>query len=123
SRRNYVRKTFTWDQETQYLVAAPKMEDGQKRIVVTEDMIADIVEHVHENNGPCWMGLHRGISKSYYGIFRSGIIYLLRQWQICAYNQSKRPKNSHPVPAGFQSVNDEFIDFLHHDDSLFGSST
>ncbi|KUL81567.1 hypothetical protein ZTR_09940 [Talaromyces verruculosus] len=113
SRRNYVRKTFTWEEATQLLVAVPKAEGGEKRIVVTEDMIADIVEFVHENNGHAgWDYTWRDVSRSYYGILRSDVIHLLKQCEICAHNPSKRPKDLKDEPTDVQSADSEFIDFL-----------
>jgi hypothetical protein len=72
SRRNYVQKTFTWDEKTQTLLAASKAGGGKDRMVVTEDMIADIVESVHNNNGHTgWDTTWKDVSASYYGIPRT----------------------------------------------------
>jgi hypothetical protein len=93
SRRHYVQKTFTWD-ETSYILLAIAKKDGDKnREVVTEDMIPDIVELVHESNGHAgWDATWKDISSSYYGILRADVIFLLKRCQICAENPRKRPK-------------------------------
>ncbi|EED17210.1 hypothetical protein TSTA_022640 [Talaromyces stipitatus ATCC 10500] len=122
SRRNYVRKTFTWEEATQLLVACPKTEGGEKRVVVTEDMIADIVEYVHENNGHAgWDYTWRDISRSYYGILRSDVIRLLKQCEICAHNPSKRPKDAKTAPTDIQSVDTDFVDFSKNEPPFHGS--
>ncbi|KAJ5154426.1 uncharacterized protein N7500_009865 [Penicillium coprophilum] len=95
SRRNYVRKTFVWDMDSQKLLAKPKSSEACYRVVVFEDKIADTVESVHESNGHAgWDGTWKSISSSYYGILRSDVIYLLKQCQICAHDPSKRPKRT-----------------------------
>jgi len=43
SRRNYVWKTFAWDEKTQSLLAVVKRDGEMLRAVVTEDLIADVV--------------------------------------------------------------------------------
>lgn len=95
SRRNYVRKTFTWDENTQKLLAIAKKDEDNDRAVVTEDMIADVVGFVHENNGHAgWDATWKDVSSSYYGILRSDVIFLLKQCETCAKNTRKRPKGS-----------------------------
>jgi hypothetical protein len=95
SRRNYVRKTFTWDTDSQNLLAKPKSGEGGHRVVVFEDRIAATVEWVHESNGHAgWDNTWKSISMSYYGILQSDVIYLLKQCQICAHDPSKRPKRT-----------------------------
>lgn len=95
SRRNYVRKNFAWEEENRCLIAVPKKGEEKKRIVVTEDMIFDTVQYVHQNNGHAgWDYTWRDISTSYYGILRSDVIYLLKQCRLCALNPTKRPKSS-----------------------------
>lgn len=95
SRRNYVWKTFAWDEKTQNLSAAAKSGEGQDRTVVTKDMIADVVEFVHKGNEHAgWDATWKDVSTSYYGILRSDVIFLLKRCQICALNPSKRPKEA-----------------------------
>ena len=66
SRRNYVRKTFSWDAETQHLVAAAKKDGDRPRVVITTDMIADTVERVHKNNGHAgWDATWKDVSNSF----------------------------------------------------------
>ncbi|KAH7016434.1 uncharacterized protein B0I36DRAFT_46156 [Microdochium trichocladiopsis] len=48
-RRNYVWKTFTWDQDGQMLAAVSK-GGGKKRTVIIEDCIIEVVELVHTSN-------------------------------------------------------------------------
>jgi len=95
SRRNYVRKTFAWNEETQTLLAVAKKDEDKNRIVVTEDKIVDIVELVHNTNDHGgWDATWKGVSTSYYGILRSDVIFLLKQCQHCRENPLKRPKGS-----------------------------
>ena len=52
NRRKYVQKTFTWDEISHILWANARKGDPEgKRLVITEDRIADVVESVHETNG------------------------------------------------------------------------
>jgi hypothetical protein len=51
SRRNYVQKTFAWDENTQSLLAVGKNSEDKGRIVVTHDLIVDVVESTHVQNG------------------------------------------------------------------------
>jgi hypothetical protein len=95
SRRNYVQKAFTWDESTRSLLAAGKTSEGKRRMVVTENMIVEVVQSAHEqNNHLGWDATWRDVSTSYYGILRSDVIFLLKQCQICAQDPSKRPKGS-----------------------------
>lgn len=124
SRRNYVRRTFIWDQERQLLAAIPKTESGQNRLVITEDLIADKVERVHESNGHAgWDYTWKDVSNSYHGILRSDVIHLLKQCQTCAHNPSKRPKRSDVVPTDPHAIDEEFIDFVNYSDLLSDDST
>lgn len=113
SRRNYILKTFAWDEKTQSLFAAAKTDAAKDRIVVTENTIADVVEFVHENNKHGgWDATWRDISSSYYGILRSDVIYLLKQCQTCALNPSKRPKGSAATIPSSQPIDHEPLGFL-----------
>ncbi|CAI7636172.1 unnamed protein product [Penicillium palitans] len=95
SRRNYVQKTFTWDTESQKLLAKPKSTGGY-RVVIVEENIADTVEWVHESNGHAgWDSTWRSINTSYYGILRS---------DICAHIPCKKPKKSRASSADTSSV-------------------
>lgn len=121
SRRNYVRKTFDWDEQTQTLLAVGKSNEQKNRVVITEDMIADVVEFVHQENSHAgWDATWRAVSTSYYGILRSDLIFLLRQCQTCAQNPSKRPKIPATTP-NTQPVDHESLEVLdtgyvqHHD--------
>ncbi|KAL8773446.1 MAG: hypothetical protein Q9209_001549 [Squamulea sp. 1 TL-2023] len=114
SRRNYVRKTFRWNHEIQELFAAAKTDKETDRLVVTENMIVDIVESVHDNNSHGgWDATWKDVSASYYGILRSDVIFLLKQCQICASDLSKRPKprESHVPASHAQSAENEVHDF------------
>ena len=113
SRRNYIWKTFTWDEKTQTLFAVTKPDEEKDRKVVTEDTIADVVECVHEGNKHGgWDATWKDISSSYYGILRSDVIHLLKQCQTCALNPSKRPKGSAATMRSSQPIDHEFLDFL-----------
>lgn len=105
SRRNYILKTFTWDERTQSLLAVGKAEGENGRIVVTEDAIADVVDSVHQsNNHGGWDATWKDINRSYHGILRSDVIFLLKQCQVCASNPSKRPKGSAAIERGLQPI-------------------
>ena len=112
SRRNYVRKTFIWDENTQNLLEIAKTGAENARLVVTEDMIPDVVENVHKENGHSgWDYTWKAVSTSYYGILRSDLIFLLKECQVCAQNPSKRPKGSQAVPKNAQPVDQQILDF------------
>lgn len=94
SRRNYVRKTFAWDENAQRLSTAGKVPADGPRFVVTENDIVDVVASVHESNGHLgWDATWRDVSTKYYGILRSDVIHLLKQCPQCAQDPSKRPKS------------------------------
>jgi len=123
SRRNYIRKTFTWDEKTQNILAVAKTDEDKDRRVVMEDMIVDMVESVHNGNGHAgWDATWKDISTSYYGILRSDVIFLLKQCQICALNPSKRPKGSAATILSLQPDPDETLDFLNIDDVQYDES-
>ena len=105
SRRNYILKTFTWDERTQSLLAVGKAKGENGRIVVTEDAIVDVVDSVHQsNNHGGWDATWKDINSSYHGILRSDVIFLLKQCQVCASNPSKRPKGSAAMERGLQPI-------------------
>lgn len=105
SRRNYLQNAFTLDKNTRGLLATGKTAGDKRRIVVTEDVIADVVGSAHEQNGHLgWDTSWRDISTSYYGMMRSDVVFLLKQCQMCAQDPSKCPKsstNSKPNPQRF----------------------
>jgi len=108
SRRNYVRKTFVWNEKTQHLFVAATAVGDKDRTVVTEDMIADVVDFVHNGNGHAgWDATWKDVSNLYYGILRSDVIFLLKRCQICASNPSKRPKGSAAIMRSPQLVDQE----------------
>ncbi|KAJ2890600.1 hypothetical protein MKZ38_001614 [Zalerion maritima] len=95
NRRNYVQKTFSWDESTQTLVAATKSNKVKNRIVVTEDMILQTVEQVHvESHHAGWDATWKILRAAYYGILRSDMIYLLKRCEVCSRNPTRRPKCS-----------------------------
>lgn len=95
SRRNHVQKAFTLDENTRSLLAIGKNNEDKCRMVVTDDMIADVVVSAHQQNGHLgWDATWRDINASYHGILRSDVIFLLKQCQVCAQDPSKRPKGS-----------------------------
>ena len=86
--------------------------------MVTEDMIADIVQHVHEDNDHAgWDATWKDVSSLYYSILRADVIFLLKQCQICASNTRKRPKNSAAAVPNFQLL-DHNIDNILNIDNL-----
>ncbi|TGO45829.1 hypothetical protein BCON_0362g00060 [Botryotinia convoluta] len=120
SRRNYVRKTFAWDEENQTLLAVAKKDEGRGRTVITTGKIADVVETVHINNGHAgWDATWKDVSTSYYGILRSDVIFLLKQCQVCAQNPSKRPKGSPTTIVQPQHTDHESLNFLNIDDMQY----
>lgn len=111
SRRNYILRTFIWDEQTQSLFALAKAGGDNRRLVITEDKIADVVEFVHESNKHGgWDATWNGISSLYYGILRSDVIHLLKQCQTCALNPSKRPKGSTSTRRSLQSLDHGSLD-------------
>ena len=93
SRRNYVKKTFAWDGESQDLLAIGK-KNNEHRVVITIESIADVVETIHlRNNHMGWDATWRDVSSAYYGILRSDVIFLLKRCYVCAHDPSKRTKN------------------------------
>jgi hypothetical protein len=124
SRRNYVRKTFAWDEKAQMLFAVAKKDEDKDREVVTADMIVDIVEFVHESNGHAgWDATWKAISSSYYGILRADVVFLLKRCQICAENPRKRPKGLSNAIPNFQLVDHTAHNFLNIDELFFDNST
>ncbi|MCJ1439493.1 hypothetical protein MMC27_008887 [Xylographa pallens] len=108
SRRNYVRKTFIWSQNTRSLLANSKAGEENHRTVVIEDDILDVVETLHQlNNHLGWDATWRDISNSYYGILRSDVIFLLKQCRICAQDPSKRPKGSTAMEPYTQAIDQQ----------------
>lgn len=80
-------------------------------MVVTEDMIVDVVESVHEGNSHVgWDVTWKAVSTSYYGIPRSDLIFLLKRCQICAQTPSKRPKGSATNVLNTQAVDQEILE-------------
>lgn len=113
SRRNYVRKTFAWNEDTKDLFVFAKNEKRKDRIVVTEDMIPDVVESVHELNGHAgWDATWKDISSSYHGILRSDVIFLLKRCQVCAHDPCKRSKTSGTTNTDLQPSDREVLDFI-----------
>jgi len=118
SRRNYVRKTFTWDESSGELLARAKTDKEKPRTVVLEDSIMDVIQSVHEQNGHLgWDATWKAISSRYYGILRADLIYLLKRCQICVRNPSKRPKGSTPAASSSPSVNPEALYLISPNDA------
>ncbi|KAK4450246.1 hypothetical protein QBC34DRAFT_403135 [Podospora aff. communis PSN243] len=128
SRRNYVRKTFVWDVDGQVLAAVSK--DGRgNRPVITEDNIIEVVELVHTSNGHAgWDATWRDVSRSYYGIMRADVIFLLKRCEVCVADPRKRPKGSiwtattaearSEGPEAYERQNDNgFPSLVHHEDN------
>jgi hypothetical protein len=116
SRRNYVRKAFAWDVKSQNLLAVAKKDGDKDRTVITTDVIAEVVETVHENNGHAgWDTTWKDVSTSYYGILRSDVIFLLKKCRSCVGNPSKRPKGSTAAKLHSRHSDHEFFDVLNAD--------
>ena len=106
SRRNYVRKTFVWDEDRGSLLACGKDAEENLRTVITEDAIVDVVESVHQLNSHLgWDATWKDVSSLYYGILRSDVIFLLKQCQVCALDPTKRPKGRPASKPNSQSSN------------------
>ncbi|KAJ2990389.1 hypothetical protein NUW58_g2976 [Xylaria curta] len=107
SRRNYVRKTFRWDAARNELLAIPKKNGEQERVVVTYDLIMDTVWSVHTRNGHSgWDTTWKDVSSSYYGILRTDVIFLLQRCDVCACDPRKRPKGSGALQIQTESRDD-----------------
>ena len=128
SRRNYVRKTFSWDERNKTLLAVAKKDEGRDRYVVTDYEIADVVQSVHENNGHSgWDATWNDISTLYYGILRADVIFMLKRCPTCALDPRKRPKNQSNATFNY-SMNDfglqnvmsghDFVDDLFQSESF-----
>ncbi|KAJ4301693.1 hypothetical protein N0V90_003786 [Kalmusia sp. IMI 367209] len=110
SRRHYVRKTFSWDKNTNTLFANAKKGAEEKRVVVTEDSIIDVIELVHNSNGHAgWDATWKDINTSYYGILRIDVTTLLKECQVCLHNPRKRPKGSATVLPNVQLVGEDSL--------------
>lgn len=121
SRRNYVRKTFAWDEDTQTLLAIGKTSEDKRRMVVTDDVIVDVVESAHEQNDHLgWDATWRDVSASYYGILRSDVIFLLKQCQLCAQDPSKRPKGA-TSKSSRESFDSEVLQTINIRDIQYGN--
>ncbi|KAI1319258.1 hypothetical protein F5Y16DRAFT_414300 [Xylariaceae sp. FL0255] len=119
SRRNYARKTFTWDKETQQLFTVAKTEGDRSRLVVTCDQIVKTVTLVHQNNNHAgWDATWNDVKASYYGILRADVIFLLKRCRVCADDPRKRPKGQPPTDA--QLNGDLASYFLDPNDIAFG---
>jgi Integrase zinc binding domain len=122
SRRNYVRKTFVWNENSQSLLAIAKHGEDKARSVVTTDMITDVVEMVHRDNGHAgWDATWKDVSTSFYGILRGDVIFLLKQCQTCSQNPSKRPKGSAPMVLPLGQSDHRSFDCLNMDDVQYDS--
>jgi hypothetical protein len=120
SRRNYIRKTFVWNEHGQSLRTIAKHDEDRSRSVVTTDMIADVVETVHNDNGHAgWDATWKDVSTSFYGILRADVIFLLKQCQICSQNPSKRPKGSATITLPLEQPEYRTLDFLDTDNMQY----
>ena len=121
SRRNYARKTFTWEKDTQQLFTTAKNKDGRARLVVTCDQIVQTVRSVHQNNGHAgWDATWRDVKASYYGILRADVIFLLKRCRVCAHDPRKRPKGQPSRSPDPQFNSDLAGYFPNPNDTAFG---
>lgn len=115
--RNYVWKIFAWDEKARNLIAVAKTNEVKNRMMITDDMISNVVKIVHkDNNHVKWDVIWKKVSTFYYDILRSNVIFLLKQCQICVSNLFKRSKSFAITMLSFQSINHEVLDFLNVDD-------
>ncbi|KAF4627726.1 hypothetical protein G7Y89_g10421 [Cudoniella acicularis] len=116
SRRNYIQKTFSWDENSQTLLAVAKQAGGQERTVITTDLIADVVGILHKENGHAgWDPTWKDVRNSYYGILRADVIFLLKRCP-CAQKPTKRPKGATARELQCQQTDHEVIDFTNTGD-------
>ncbi|RFU74682.1 hypothetical protein TARUN_7552 [Trichoderma arundinaceum] len=96
SRRNYVLRSYRWDERGQNLIAIAKRPDKGDRVVVAEGDILKIVEKEHIISGISghggWDATWWGIRRKYSGIIRSDIIFLLKRCGTCLSNPRKRSR-------------------------------
>lgn len=110
SRRNYVKRTFAWDEESQNLLAIGK-DNNEHRVVITLESIADVVEAMHiQNNHLGWDTTWKDVSSAYYGILRSDVIFLLKRCLVCAHDPSKRPKNPRNEESPEEKVGQDMLE-------------
>lgn len=93
-----------------------KTGEEKNRIVITDDLIVDIVESAHmQNDHLGWDATWRDVSNTYYGILRADVIFLLKECQICAQNPSKRPKGAssklNPQSFGAEDINRRDLEY------------
>ena len=94
SRRNYVKRTFSWDEVTKELWAVDESNNG-KRLVITEESIPDVVETVHvQNHHQGWDATWKEVRFRYYGILRADLIFLRKRCQVCTLDPKKQPKQA-----------------------------
>jgi hypothetical protein len=121
SKRNYVRKTFEWDENTQSLLAIGKTGEDKRRMVVTDNLIVDVVESAHVQNGHLgWDATWRDVSTSFYGVLRSDVIFLLKECQLCTQDPRKRPKGASSTSSP-QPFNPEVSQTVDGRDMQYGS--
>jgi hypothetical protein len=92
-------KDLFWDEKKQNILAVPKKDENKDHIVVTEDMIVDIVEFVHESNGHAgWDGrmsiLHTTI---FYDQMLHFCLRDARSASIILLNAPRAPKPRRPI--------------------------
>jgi hypothetical protein len=94
SRRNYVKKTFYWDEKEHELFAIGRKVVGKGRKVVTEDMIVDTIVMAHQENGHRgWDTTWKDVSESFYGMLRADVSFVLKRCPECAREPRKHPKS------------------------------
>ena len=113
NRRNYVRKTFSYDGESDLLLCE---DQSGTRKVVTEDAIFDVVNAVHQELGHTgWDATWKALNGAYYGILRVDMIFILKHCPTCATDASKHSKRlltASPNNEKFEKVD---IGLVHED--------
>jgi hypothetical protein len=98
NQRHYVRKTFMLDAEGRMISTRPREDAESPRLVVTTDMIADVIETVHVESGHRgWDATWKDVNSAYYGILREDVIFLLRRCHTCLRDPRKKPKTGNHV--------------------------
>lgn len=124
SQRHYAVHNFRYDAGTDILWAlSSEKHQGERQVVVQEEILRIIEqEHLlskHSGRDTTWTS----ISKTYYGIARQEVIYLIKQCEVCcrkAANQSRGPLTPIISTELFERIQVDLIDFRHQPDAPYG---
>ena len=94
-----------------------------ERLVIMESSILDIIQEEHCRVGHSGVhGTWAGISKSFYGIIRTEVMWLLKRCQVCirqAQNRSRGPLVPIVSTKLFERIQVDLIDFRNEPDNVF----